>query len=121
MKVPVLLPKIFNFPLTYNNILQKKLKPGDFIEVPFGSRKEIGVVWNDIQPTNKKIKIKNINSKILNFTISKKLIQFINWFSLYNMVPKGMVLKMCLGNIKNLTKVEKENFTHEENKKKNIF
>ena len=121
MKVPVLLPKIFNFPLTYNNILQKKLKPGDFIEVPFGSRKEIGVVWNDIQPTNKKIKIKNINCKILNFSISKKLIQFINWFSLYNMVPKGMVLKMCLGNIKNLTKIEKENFIHEENRKKKYF
>ena len=121
MKVPVLLPKIFNYPLTYNNTLQKKLKPGDFIEVPFGSRKEIGVVWNEIQTTDKKIKIKNVNSKILNFSISKKLIQFIDWFSLYNMVPKGMVLKMCLGNIENLTKIENGNFIHDKSRKKNYF
>ena len=57
MKFPVLLPKIFNYPLTYNSTLQKKLKPGDIIEVPFGSRKEIGVVWNKIQATEKNIKI----------------------------------------------------------------
>jgi len=119
MKVPVLLPKIFNYPLTYNSTLEK-LKPGDVIEVPFGSRKEIGVVWNDIQNTDKKIKLKNINKKIINFSINKKMIQFIEWFSTYNMSSKGMVLKMCLGNTKNLTKIEKENFSHGNFKKKNI-
>ena len=120
MKVPVLLPKIFNYPLTYNSTLEK-LKPGDVIEVPFGSRKEIGVVWNDIQNIDKKIKLKNINKKIINFSINKKLIQFIEWFSTYNMASKGMVLKMCLGNTKNLTKIEKENFSHGNFKKKKYF
>ena len=27
----------------------------------------------------------------------KKIVKFINWFSIYNLVPKGMVLKMFLG------------------------
>ena len=43
MKAQVLLPKIFNFPFTYN--LKKKCKIGDIVKVPFGSKKEIGVIW----------------------------------------------------------------------------
>ena len=41
MKAQVLLPKIFNFPFTYN--CKMKVKIGDLVEVPFGSKKEIGV------------------------------------------------------------------------------
>ena len=44
MKVPVLVPKIFNYPLTYNSNLTQSLKPGDFVIVPFGKKKEVGVV-----------------------------------------------------------------------------
>ena len=42
MKAQVLLPKVFNFPFTYYN-KSKLLRPGDFVEVPFGKTKEIGV------------------------------------------------------------------------------
>jgi len=104
MKVQVLLPKVFNFPFTYNLDHKKSCKKGDLVEVPFGSRKEIGVVWDNISSVSKKIKIKNINKKILNFSIDKKLINFIEWFSMYNMVPRGLVLKMCIGDVKNLFK-----------------
>ena len=45
MKAQVLLPKIFDFPFTYN-IIQNSLKAGDFVEVPFGKKKEIGVIWH---------------------------------------------------------------------------
>ena len=46
MKAQVLLPKVFNFPFTYNsnNI---SIKTGDHVEVPFGKNKEIGVVWKN--------------------------------------------------------------------------
>lgn len=54
MKIPVLLPKIFNYPLTYNSNSQKNLQKGDIVEVPFGKSKEIGVVWNELQTTEKK-------------------------------------------------------------------
>ena len=106
MKVPVLVPKIFNFPLTYDSGSLKNLIPGDLVRVPFGKSEEIGVVWDKIQPSKKKFKIKKIEEKIYNFKINKNLIRFINWFSAYNLVSKGMVLKMCLGDKKNTIKIE---------------
>ena len=45
MKAQVLLPKVFNFPFTYNSISEYQI--GDLVEVPFGSKKEIGVIWNN--------------------------------------------------------------------------
>ena len=109
MKVPVLIPKIFNFPFTYDSNSLKNLEPGDLVLVPFGKNQEIGVVWNSIQPSVKKFKIKKIEKKIDNFKINKSLIDYINWFSAYNLVSKGMVLKMCIGDKKNTTKIEANN------------
>ena len=40
MKVPVLLPKIFNYPFTYNSE-SKILKAGDIVVVPFGKNKKL--------------------------------------------------------------------------------
>ena len=59
MKAQVLLPKIFNFSFTYNSN-NLSLKIGDLVEVPFGKKEEIGVVWNKIHSTNKAIKLRNI-------------------------------------------------------------
>ena len=44
MKFPILIPNIFNYPFTYESKLN--LKIGDFVEVPFGKSKKIGVVWD---------------------------------------------------------------------------
>ena len=41
MKVPVLLPNIFDHPFTYSS--KEKLKIGDYVEVPFGKKKMIGI------------------------------------------------------------------------------
>ena len=119
MKVPVLIPKIFNFPFTYDSGFLDPLKPGDLVIVPFGKSQEIGVVWNKIQPSSKEFKIKKIEKKIDNFRINKSLIDYINWFSSYNLVSKGMVLKMCLGDKKNSIKIEVHN--KERSKKKKII
>ena len=103
MEVPVLLPKVFNYPFTYSNDSKKikNLNQGDIVIVPFGKKKEIGVVWDKINHTEKKFKLKKIEKKISNAGLNKKIIKFINWFSTYNIVPKGLILKMCLGNLKN--------------------
>ncbi len=104
MQVPVLLPTVFNYPFTYLSSA-KKLTQGDLVIVPFGKKKEVGVVWDRIKKTEKKIKLKQIDKKISNLRLSAKLIKFINWFSNYNLVPKGLILKMCLGNIKKFDNV----------------
>jgi len=94
MKSQVLLPKIFNFPFTYNSRIESKI--GNLVEVPFGSKKEIGVIWKNNYSEPENIKIKYINKKT-EYYIDRKLIDFIEWFSTYNMVPIGLVLKMAIG------------------------
>ena len=106
MKVPVLIPKIFNYPFTYTNNKKLNLKTGDIVLVPFGKKEEVGVIWDKEQETQKNFKLKNIEKKYKNFSINKNLIEFINWFSMYNITPKGLVLKMCIGDQKNITKLE---------------
>jgi len=115
MKAQVLLPKVFNFPFTYNNN-QTLLRTGDFVEVPFGKNKEIGVVWKGRILDLKNIKIKNINKKINNFSLNKNFIDFIEWFATYNMMPLGLVLKMSIGN--NLNSIEKKDKDFDQSSKK---
>ena len=120
MKVPVLVPNVFNFPFTYDSGHLENLKTGDIVVVPFGKSIEIGVVWDKIQPSVKNFKLRSVEKKIDNFRINTNLVNYINWFSAYNLVPKGKVLKMCLGDKKNTSKIE--NFKKEKlNKKKNNF
>ena len=95
MKAQVLLPKVFNFPFTYKS--SNDCKIGDLVEVPFGLKKEIGVIWKNKYSEPQNIKLKLIKRKT-KFSIDKKLIDFIEWFSSYNMVPIGLVLKMVIGN-----------------------
>ena len=103
MKAQVLLPKIFNFSFTYNsnNI---SLKIGDLVEVPFGKSKEIGVVWTHKPKDFKDIKIKKINKKVEKYSINKSLVEFIDWFSTYNMTSPGLTLKMAIGSKDSYTK-----------------
>lgn len=110
MKVPVLLPRIFDHPHTYLSKKYGKLKAGSIVSVPFGKEEEIGVVWDKEENTNKNFKLKNIKEK-KGISLSHNLVKFINWFSLYNLAPKGMVLKMCLGDESFFSK-KKETFNN---------
>ena len=103
MKAQVLLPKVFNFPFTYNKKAEEKI--GDLVEVPFGSKQEIGVVWKSNYFEPKNIKIKDIKNKT-EYSLDRKLIDFIEWFSSYNMVPIGLVLKMAIGGINKFLKIK---------------
>ena len=94
MKGCVLLPKVFNFPFTYKSNSENTI--GNLVEVPFGSKKEIGVIWKNNFSEPKNIKLKNIINKT-QYKINTKLIDFIEWFSSYNIVPIGLVLKMVIG------------------------
>ena len=98
MKIPVLFPKIFDHPFTYESEIKETLEPGDFVKAPFGTSEITGVVWPYEQRTEKKFKIKKISRKINIEKLNSKMIDFINWFSKYNLVSLGMSLKMCLLN-----------------------
>ena len=52
MKIPVLVPNIFDHPFTY--ISHKKLNIGDYVLVPFGKIKITGVVWDHFEKKSSK-------------------------------------------------------------------
>ena len=95
MEYPILLPNIFNYPFTYKSDL--KLKVGDYVVVPFGKSKITGVVWDEFEKKkDKKFKVKSILQKLKVPPLNKNTIKFLNWFAQYNIVPKGMALKLVL-------------------------
>jgi len=103
MKAQVLLPKVFNFPFTYNTKGENKI--GDIVEVPFGSKNEIGVIWKNKFTEPENIKIKDIKNNT-GYKINNRLVDFIEWFSTYNMVPIGLVLKMVIGSTDNFIRIK---------------
>ncbi len=121
MKFPILLPNIFNHPFTYESEIN--LKIGDFVEVPFGKSKIIGVVWDKFEENSKKsFRIKKIIRKLQIPSLKKKTLEFLNWFSEYNLVPKGMALKLVLLGGKPIEKFDNK-FNKDLNNKfeKNLF
>ena len=95
MKYPILLPNIFNYPFTYESNLD--LKIGEYVSVPFGKNKLTGVVWDKLEENKqKKFKLKKVFKKLKVKPLKKTTINFLNWFSEYNIIPKGMALKLML-------------------------
>ena len=71
MKVPILIPNIFNYPFTYDSDL--KLKVGDYVVVPFGKSELTGVVWDEFEKkTNKNFVIKKSFKKVRCSIFKKK-------------------------------------------------
>ena len=120
MKVPVLFPKIFNYPFTYKSEIADTLNPGDFVKAPFGSNEITGVVWPDEQKTEKNFKLKKITKKINTPNLNSSMIKFISWFSRYNLVPLGMSLKMSLLNKDVVEKSFNKEFNKYKIKKSNL-
>ena len=109
MKVPILIPNIFNYAFTYDSDL--KLKVGDYVVVPFGKSKVTGVVWDEFEKTtNKNFVIKKVINKLNVPSLKKDTIKFLNWFSEYNMIPKGMALKMLLLSSNVVEKISSEGY-----------
>ena len=93
MKIPILLPNIFNHPFTYETDI--KIDIGEYVAVPFGKSKMTGVVWNHFEKSQKKnFLTKKILNKLNVEPLSIETIKFLNWFSEYNLIPKGMALKL---------------------------
>ena len=109
MKVSILIPNIFNHPFTYQN-KSTKLAKGDFVKVPFGSSLVTGVVWDYFEETNKNFKMRAVEKALEVPRMKNSMIKFVNWFSLYNLVPLGMSLRLVLFNKTAVEKIANENF-----------
>ena len=121
MKYPILLPNIFDYPFTYESNL--RLKTGDFVIVPFGKSKITGVVWDEFEKNDKKIfKVKKVLKKLETSALKKDTIKFLNWFSKYNLIPRGMALKLSLLSSNTIEKLSEEKYRdYEPNIRDKIF
>ena len=88
-------------------------------EIFYNTEEEKNIAEKVLEETNKKFHVKTILEK-KSVSFNKNLVKFINWFSLYNLVPKGMVLKMCLGD-KSVFSENSDSFKKNTLRKKNNF
>ena len=94
MQFPILLPNIFNYPFTYESNLN--LSVGDFVEVPFGTSKKIGVVWNEFEKKNSKYVLnKRKSSNLLKGYESIRKLKNIEKKN-FNTMCKGSALRYLL-------------------------
>ena len=88
--------------------------------MPFGKSKATGVVWDEFEKNiNKNFVTKQVIKKFNIPSLSKNLIKFLNWFSEYNMIPKGMALKLLLLSSKVIEELPKKNYENFNHKIKN--
>ena len=122
MKVPILVPNIFDHPFTYESG-KIDLKLGDYVLIPFGKSKITGVVWNEFEKeNNKKFIVKKVISKLNIPSLNQDTINFLNWCSQYNLIPKGMALKLLLLSGEAIENIDLKKFEKFESKtKKKIF
>ena len=96
----ILLPLVFDDVFDYS--FEGELKIGQMVLVSFGREELVGIVYKIGKSNNiDDKKIKPIKEVLSLPAIGDKLICFINKVAMYNLAPKGMVLKMVLGQISN--------------------
>jgi primosomal protein N' (replication factor Y) len=96
--VPVLLPLALDTIYDYLPPEDGDLLPGDFVLVPIGPRKEIGVVWErdaNAKPVDAK-KLKRIIERFDLPPLPATARRFADWVARYTLSPRGMVLKMMM-------------------------
>ena len=72
------------------------LQPGDVVQIPFGPRDTVGVVW-ELRPSNASASnLKSVAGLIPAPRLSAKLRKFVDWVARYTLAPRGAVLRMTL-------------------------
>ncbi|MGB9151605.1 MAG: primosomal protein N' [Alphaproteobacteria bacterium] len=83
---------------------------GAFVEVPFGGRKMLGVVWGDGKGGVPEAKLKNI-AFVLDLPLVPDVSRsFVDWVAGYTLTPAGAVLKMMFGSAKLIEVKKKDSF-----------
>ncbi|MDD3371277.1 MAG: primosomal protein N' [Alphaproteobacteria bacterium] len=73
---------------------------GAFVEVPFGGRTMVGIVWGEGKGDVPESKLKTILRVLPAPPAPDVTRAFVDWVSAYTLTPKGAVLKMLFGNAK---------------------
>ncbi|WP_052264724.1 replication restart helicase PriA, partial [Wolbachia endosymbiont of Operophtera brumata] len=82
---------------------------GDYVVVPFGRKRLIGIVWKYSGKSDRELKC--IEQKIELPSIRPKLIEFAEWVAQYNVIPIGMLAKVIMGGVLKVNQIDKLVFT----------
>ncbi len=103
--VDVLLPlpidQLFSYAVEENT----EVSVGDYVVVPFGKKRLIGIVWKYSDKSNRELKF--IEQKIDLPNIRPKLIAFAEWVAQYNLIPIGMLAKVIMGGVLKVNQIDK--------------
>lgn len=78
---------------------------GDYVVVPFGRKRLIGIVWRESSKSDRELKF--IEQKIDLPSIRPKLIEFAEWVAQYNVIPIGMLAKVIMGGVLKVNQIDK--------------
>ena len=73
-----------------------ELAPGDFVQVPLGSRVTIGVVWGEATGEVAAHKLKAVDGRLDTPPLPEAERRFIDWVAHYTLSPPGVVLRMAM-------------------------
>jgi len=95
-RLSVLLPLPINIAYDYRVPQGMEISLGQFVQVPFGRRIELGVVWGEGTGEVKESKLRDVIQVTRNVPLPLVSRNFIDWVSHYTMNSKGLVLRMCI-------------------------
>jgi primosomal protein N' (replication factor Y) len=92
----ILLPVAIDHSYSYLVPRGIAVAPGDFVEVPLGTRMTNGVVW-EARSGVAGVNLKAIVSRLDIPPLAANLRKFIDWVARWTLSPRGMVLRMATG------------------------
>jgi primosomal protein N' (replication factor Y) len=107
----ILLPVPFDYGFDYFIPENMEIKIGDVVKVSFRSKEVCGIVFGVQLSVSSDIdekKIKTIISKEERIKFSPELLRFIDFVANYNLIPKGLVLKLSLAILNSSKEVKKK-------------
>ncbi|MSO91902.1 MAG: primosomal protein N' [Rhodospirillales bacterium] len=72
------------------------LTPGDLVEVPFGRRSAIGVVWGDAAGGIAEARLRDVSGRVQAPPLPEVSLRFVRWVADYTLHSAGAVLKMVV-------------------------
>ena len=92
----VMLPLPLGSAYDYRVPADMGLAAGDFVAVPFGPRRAVGVVWGEAAGDIKEAKLKDIAGRLDCPPLPEVSRRFVDWVARYTVSAPGAVLKMAM-------------------------
>ena len=95
--VPVMVPMPAPVAYSYRVPEDMSVEPGSIVQIPLGSRKVVGVVWDNAGgPDVDEKKLRPLEKVFDCPPLSREMRSFLDWVSAYTLSPPGLVARMAL-------------------------